>query len=84
MGKKPLSRSVLRMAPLAVILCLVAAGLGLAQTATLENTQPLDWQGPIDEKMLDGLHVYIDRKLAASVEARGRYWSRDFLLDGSV
>ena len=78
MGKKPLSRSVLRMAPLPAILGLLAAGLGLAQTVSLENTQPLDWQGPLDEKMLDGLHVFIDRKLAASVEARGRHWSRDF------
>ena len=78
MGKKPLSRSVPRMAPLPAILGLLAACLGLAQTATLENTQPLDWQGPLDEKMLDGLHAFIDRKLAAAIKTRPRHWSRDF------
>ena len=78
MRKRLLSHPVHCLAPLPAILGLLAAGLGLAQTATLENTQPLDWQGPLDEKMLDGLHVFIDRKLAASVEARGRHWSRDF------
>ena len=76
--KRPLSRSVLRMVPLLAILGLLTAGLGLAQTVTLEGTQPLDWQGPLDEKMLDGLHVFIDRKLEASIETRARHWSRDF------
>lgn len=76
--KRLLTRSLLRMAPFLAILGLLAAGLGLAQTVTLENTRPLDGQGPLDEKMLDGLHVFIDRKLAASIETRGRHWSRDF------
>ena len=76
--KKPRPRSLLRTAQLVAILCSLTAGTGLAQTVTLENTQPLGWQGPLDEEMLDGLHVFIDRKLEESVDERTRYWSRDF------
>ena len=75
-----------RMALSSALLTLLATGLstglsvgvGFSQAVTLENTQPLDWQGPLDEKMLDGLHVFIDRKLDESIETRSRYWSRDF------
>ena len=76
--KRPLSHSLLRVAPLLAVLGLLAADLGLTQAVTLNNTQPLEWQGSLDEKMLDGLHVFIDRKLAASIETRARHWSRDF------
>ena len=71
-------RASSRMAIFASILTLLSAGVCFAQAVTLENTQPLDWQGPLDEKMLDGLHVFIDRKLEESIETRSRYWSRDF------
>ena len=70
--------ALLRMAALPAVLTLLSTGVCFAQAVTLENTEPLDWQGPLDEKMLDGLHVFIDRKLEESIETRAQYWDRDF------
>ncbi|MFH1268835.1 MAG: dienelactone hydrolase family protein, partial [Planctomycetota bacterium] len=45
---------------------------------TLPNTKPLTWEGDLSERMMDGLHRYIERKIAESVERRSEYWRRDF------
>jgi len=66
-----------RMLAIAAIVGLPVASVGLGQVVTFQDTKPLDWQGPLDEKMLDGLHVFIDRKIKDSVQARARFWSRD-------
>ena len=66
-----------RMLAIAAIVALPAISVCLGQVVTFPNTEPLDWQGPLDEKMLDGLHVFIDRKIEDSVQARSRFWSRD-------
>ena len=73
---------IYRVLAISAIIALPAATVGLSQVATLHGAElhgagPLDWQGPLDEKMLDGLHVFIDRKIQSSVEARSRFWSRD-------
>ena len=73
---------IYRVLAILAIIALPAATVGLSQLATLHGAElhgaePLDWQGPLDEKMLDGLHVFIDRKIQGSVEARSRFWSRD-------
>ena len=70
--------ALFRMVLFSALLTALSTGVGFTQAVTLENTQPLDWQGPLDEKMLDGLHVFIDRKLEGSIDTRGRYWSRNF------
>ena len=72
--------ALFRMALFSALLTLLATGLftglstgvGFAQAVTLGNTRPLDWQGPLDERMLDGLHVFVDRKLEESIETRSR------------
>ncbi len=66
-----------RLLAISAIAGSLATTAGLSQVVTLQDTEPLDWQGPLDEKMLDGLHVFIDRKIEDSVEARSRFWSRD-------
>ncbi len=43
----------------------------------LPDTAPLTWQGDLSEKMMDGLHLFIERKIARSVEQRPRHWKRD-------
>jgi dienelactone hydrolase len=45
--------------------------------ARLPGTEPLTWEGDLGEKMMDGLHAFIEGKIARSVEERSRYWQRD-------
>jgi len=46
--------------------------------ALLPGTEPLQQAGDLAQVMLDGLHKFLDRKLAESVQRRPRYWQRDF------
>src|SRR4029434_5235198 len=48
------------------------------QVVTLSNTQPLTWDGDLSTKMMDGLHRYIEQKIAGSTAKRANYWNRDF------
>src|SRR5262249_58526166 len=54
---------------LVLVLLLPWPAIALAdETARLPDTEPLTWQGDLSEKMMDGLHRYIERKIARSVE----------------
>lgn len=44
---------------------------------TLPGTQLLSWHGDLSERMMDGAHQYVERKIAESVKARRQYWNRD-------
>ena len=44
---------------------------------TLPGSQPLTWEGDLSEKMMDGAHRYVERKIAESIESRQKYWRRD-------
>ncbi len=44
----------------------------------LPDTAPLTWQDDLADKMMDGLHTCIERRIAQSVEKRARHWKRDF------
>ncbi len=43
----------------------------------LPGTAPLDWQGNLADKMMDGLHTFIEDKIAQSIDKRAQYWKRD-------
>ncbi len=47
------------------------------QPETLPNTKPLTWEGDLSEKMLDGVHAYIERKIDESLITRQKFWHRD-------
>lgn len=47
------------------------------QDPRLPGTAALTWEGDLSEKMMDGLHTFIERKIAQSVERRARLWKRD-------
>ena len=51
---------------------------GLTFGQVLPGTQPLDWQGDLSERMMDGAHRFVERKIGESVEKRQRHWKRDF------
>ena len=58
---------------------LAASRLALSAptAATLPDTQPLDWQGDLAERMMDGAHKFVERKIAESITTRPKFWARD-------
>ena len=44
----------------------------------LPGTQLLDWQGDLSERMMEGAHRFVERKIGESIEKRQRHWKRDF------
>jgi dienelactone hydrolase len=63
------------------IVCTLALWAGtfiLAQQAsTLPGTQALTWEGDLSERMMDGAHRFIERKIERSIQNRPQYWKRD-------
>ena len=47
------------------------------ETSILPGTQPLTWEGDLSTRMMDGLHRFIELKIAGSLETRHKYWNRD-------
>ncbi|HEV3025298.1 MAG TPA: dienelactone hydrolase family protein, partial [Pirellulales bacterium] len=47
------------------------------EDARLPDTGPLTAEGDLSASMLDGAHRLIDRKIAESIDRRGRHWKRD-------
>jgi dienelactone hydrolase len=43
----------------------------------LPDTAPLTWQDDLADKMMEGLHVYIEEKIAQSIDKCPQYWKRD-------
>jgi dienelactone hydrolase len=62
----------------AVALLLIINDIPALQVVTLPNTQPLTWDGDLSTKMMDGLHRFIEQKIAGSSAKRPNYWNRDF------
>jgi dienelactone hydrolase len=64
------------------ITCILALSVGALapaqQVHTLPGTEPLTWQGDLSERMMDGAHRFVERKIDESVGNRQRYWNRDF------
>lgn len=55
-----------------------AAGLSAAAPSPLPGTQPLTWDDDLSERMMDGAHRYVQRKIAESLQNRKQFWHRDF------
>jgi dienelactone hydrolase len=48
------------------------------QVVTLPGTQALTWEGDLSERMMDGAHRFVERKIEQSIQSRPQYWKRDF------
>ena len=44
---------------------------------TLPNTQPLTWDDDLADRMMDGLHRFVERKIEHAVANRQQFWKRD-------
>jgi dienelactone hydrolase len=58
-------------------LCIGALALS-GQVRTLPGTQPLTWEGDLSERMMDGAHRFVERKIEESLQSRQKHWKRDF------
>lgn len=60
-----------------IALSLVGSAAWAASPEPLPGTRPLAWEGDLSEKMMDGAHRYIERKIDESIDARQQHWDRD-------
>ncbi len=64
---------------MAASILLILSGPLCAQSAeTLSNTARLHWKDDLSARMVAGIDRFLMKGLAGSVQARQRYWSRDF------
>jgi len=66
-----------------LLVLVVTLGVGTIQAADvkpepLPGTAPLDWDGELWVRIVDGAHRFLDRKTAESVAGREKFWKRDF------
>ena len=59
------------------LLILFGAVAPAEQGTTLPGTQPLTWDGDLSERMMDGAHRFVERKISDSLQTRQKYWKRD-------
>jgi dienelactone hydrolase len=60
-------------------LALYIGALALSgQVLILPGTQPLTWEGDLSERMMDGAHRFVERKIEESLQSRQTHWKRDF------
>ncbi len=60
----------------ALLLCFGAAAPA-QQVQSLPGTQPLTWEGELAQRMMDGAHHFVERKIAESIQTRPDDWKRD-------
>src|SRR5262245_45577324 len=71
--------SVMRRVSITCILAFSLVAVAPEQPVrTLPGTEPLTLQGDLSEKMMDGGHRFVERKIDESLGNRDRYWNRDF------
>ena len=45
----------------------------------LPGTEPLDWpEEDLSERLMDGAHAFVERKIGESKQKRSRFWDYDF------
>ena len=54
-----------------------AASAAAQPAGPLTGTAPLDWEGDLSVKMMDGAHRFVERKIRESVAGRQQHWKRD-------
>lgn len=65
-----------------LLTALLAAPLAdAAVPADSFNAEPLDWEGDLSVRMMDGLHLFVERKIADSIKDRPKYWQRSLAPD---
>lgn len=67
----------------AAVAILLAAPLSGADRETDSlGAEPLVWDGELDVRMMNGLHVFVERKISESIKQRPKYWNRSLASGG--
>lgn len=67
------------MMTFAVIALVSAASLAFADELPLLKTGALEWsEKELPDRLMDGAHKFVERKIAESVASRAKLWARDF------
>src|SRR5688572_23351966 len=57
-----------------------ALGAGPAEAQDrLADPEPLDWEGDFSERMMDGLHRYVEQKIETAINEQPNRWQPDFI-----
>src|SRR2546426_12232530 len=78
LGTLPSSIPMIRSWTISALLLCFGAAACAQQVQTLPGTQPLTWEGDLSQRMMDGAHRFVERKIAESIQTRSKYWSQDF------
>jgi dienelactone hydrolase len=60
-----------------VVIVLLPYRAAAEEIPHLPGTEPLVIEGDLADKMMDGLHAFIEGKIANSIDKRPRYWKHD-------
>src|SRR4051794_32920386 len=61
----------------ACLLMTLATAKGDDFTVPLPGTEPLTWEGDLADRMMDGLHKFVEAKITTAIEKRDFQWNRD-------
>ena len=62
-----------------VLLCAVALAYDVGSyPQSLDQTAPLQLQGDLAARMVEGIHHYLDRATDATANSRDKFWNRDY------
>ena len=68
--------------------CTLALYIGVlapaGQVHSLPGAQPLTWEGDLSERMMDGAHRFVERKIDSAIEARQKVLDAQFQFPGGV
>jgi len=76
--KRPAAATSPKLCAAMIALAIWAAAAPAEEPTALPGTNTLDWQGDLSERMMHGLHRFVERKIDASVGERPKLWRRDF------
>ncbi len=60
-----------------LVLFLAPVFAAAEEVARLPGTAPLTWQGDLSDRMMQGLHGFVEAKIVQSIEKRAANWKRD-------
>jgi dienelactone hydrolase len=59
------------------LLLALFSGARAADVVVLSGTEPLTWQDDLAERMMEGLHRFVHKKIDGAIAVREHFWKRD-------
>ena len=69
---------MLRLGLVAICLCFcLSTAVADDFPDRIPNTDPLTWDGDLADRMMDGLHRFVEKKITIAIASRNSLWQRD-------